>query len=156
MPFIRTQLPGSGTGASAASGIGSPGGPSRGGVGRARGDAPEGVLRRVPVLIGHTHRGEADDKKPPIFKSPRFTLPSAFRLSGVTRDSVGAPLGNCRVHLFNSADVEIAETVSNGSGVFSFTTDKNSGTFYLVAYLPGSPDRAGTTANTLTLDYVVP
>jgi hypothetical protein len=59
------------------------------------------------------------------------------------------------VHLFNSADVEIAETVSDGGGAFSFTTDKNSGTYYLVAYLPGSPDVAGTTKNTLTIDYTV-
>jgi hypothetical protein len=154
MPFIRTQLPSNRTGASI--GRRGPGGPSRGGVGRARGDAPEGVPRRVPVLIGHKYRGEADDQKPPIFKSPRFRLPAAFRLTGVTRDSAGVPLGNCRVHLFNSADVEIAETVSDGSGNFSFTTDQNSGTYYLVAYLAGSPDRAGTSANTLTLTYTPP
>jgi hypothetical protein len=152
VPFIRTQLPGGRTGA-AHSGFGSPGGPSRAGVGGQRAD--DDFPRRVPVLIGHKYRGEADDTKPPIFRSPKFSIPGAFRLTGTTRDSTGATLGNCRVHLFNSADVEIAETVSDGAGAFSFTTAQNSGTYYLVAYLPGSPDVAGTTKNTLTIDYTV-
>jgi hypothetical protein len=152
MPFIRTQLPGGRTGA-AHSGFGSPGGPSRAGVGGQRAD--DDFPRRVPVLIGHKYRGEADDTKPPIFRSPKFSIPGAFRLTGTTRDSSGAPLGNCKVSLFTKGDVEIAETRSDGAGAFTFTTNQNSGTYYLVAYLAGSPDVAGTTANTLTIDYTV-
>jgi hypothetical protein len=152
MPFVRTQLPSNRTGA--AVGRFGPGGFSRAGVGGQWAD--DDFPRRVPVLIGAPHRGDASARRPPVFISPRFRLPAAFRLTGTTRDSAGAPLGGCAVHLFNSADVEIAETVSDGGGAFSFLTDQNSGTYYLVAYLPGSPDRAGTSANTLTLDYVAP
>lgn len=153
MPFVRTQLPSNRTGASV--GRMGPGGWSRAGIGRAVGDAPEGVPRRVPVMIGQPYRGEAGGNGPPRFVSRRFEITGAFRLTGTTRDSSGATLGNCTVHLFNSADQEIAETISDGSGAFTFTADANSGTFYLVAYLAGSPDVAGTTKNTLTLDYTV-
>lgn len=151
MPFIRTQLPSNWTGASV--GRFGPGGPSPAGVGDAVGD--KDYPRRVPVLIGCLYRGDASAQRPPIFISPRFRIPAAFRLTGTTRDSGGAPLGNCKVSLFNTADVEIAETVSDGAGAFAFALGANSGTYYLVAYLPGSPDVAGTTRNTLTLDYTV-
>lgn len=154
MPFVRTQLPSGRQGPNV--GRFGPGGFSRAGIGGAVDGFSEEAQRRMPVLIGAQHRGDASAQRPPVFISPRFRLPAAFRLTGTTRDSAGAPLGGCAVHLFNSADVEIAETVSDGGGAFSFLTDQNSGTYYLVAYLPGSPDRAGTSANTLTLDYVAP
>ena len=81
-----------------------------------------------------------------------FNTPATFTISGVTRDSAGAALGNCDVHLFKTSDdSEVQQTVSNGSGVFAFNPVNNgNGPWYIVAYLPGSPDRAGTTVNTLT------
>lgn len=70
-------------------------------------------------------------------------------ISGVTKDSGGAALGGCTVKLFNRAtDTKEQETVSDGSGNYAFTVDRTQ-TYYVVAYLPGSPDVAGTTVNTL-------
>ena len=82
------------------------------------------------------------------FTSPKFY--GSFSISGVTRTSAGATLGNCAVHLFESAtDIEIAQTTSDGSGNFTFVIGTNAGFFYIVAYKPGSPDVAGTSVNTL-------
>ena len=82
------------------------------------------------------------------FKSPQFY--GQFSISGVTRDGAGAALGNCLVHLFQTSfDIEVAETVSDGSGAFSFSIGNNAGFFYIVAYKAGSPDVSGTTLNTL-------
>jgi hypothetical protein len=84
-----------------------------------------------------------------VFRTTKFS--GSFTLSGVTKDSTGAPLGNCMVRLFESAtNTELGETTSDGSGAFTFSLGQNSGFFYLVAYKPGSPDVAGTTVNTLT------
>ena len=70
-------------------------------------------------------------------------------ITGVTRDSTGAVLANCHVDLFiSNADVLRAETTSDASGNFSFG-NPGTGPFYIVAYKTGSPDVAGTTANTL-------
>lgn len=74
-----------------------------------------------------------------------------FSLSGVTRNQSGVALAGCTVHLFQtSTDTLIATTTSDGSGNYTFNPPNNSGTFYVVAYLPGTPDVAGTTVNTLT------
>jgi len=82
------------------------------------------------------------------FRSPKFY--GTFSIPGVTRDSAGAPLGNCVVHLFEtSTDTELAQTISDGAGAFTFSIGSNAGFFYIVAYLVGSPDVAGTTVNTL-------
>ena len=75
---------------------------------------------------------------------------SQGRLIGVTRDSSGAPLGFCTVHAFTTADdVKRGETVSDASGNFEIRTPVNAA-HYLVAYLAGSPDVAGTSPNTVT------
>lgn len=75
-----------------------------------------------------------------------------FRLSGQTLDSTGAALGNCRVVLFDSSRViaggdinpVVAETISDGSGNYSFIVPRPVD-YQLIAYLPGSPDVAGIT-----------
>jgi hypothetical protein len=72
-------------------------------------------------------------------------------ISGITKDSLSAPLPNCTVQLFNTNnDAFIAEVVSNSVGYYEFTLDGNVNPKYAVAYLVGSPDIAGTTVNTLT------
>jgi len=78
--------------------------------------------------------------------------PTYFSIAGVTRDSTGAPLGNCIVDWFDTATDRKLDTVtSDANGLFEF---RNAGqppnAYYLVAYLAGAPDVAGTTVNTLT------
>ena len=70
-------------------------------------------------------------------------------LSGVSRDSSGATLSNCRVMVFRTQDKSfITEIVSDASGVWSLTLNVG-GPFFLVEYKAGSPDVAGTSLNTL-------
>ena len=70
-------------------------------------------------------------------------------ITGVSRDSTGAPLGNCDLDLYiTHVDVLAAQTTSDASGNFTFA-NPGSGPFYIVAYKTGSPDVAGTTVNTL-------
>ncbi len=72
-----------------------------------------------------------------------------FTISGVTRDATGGALANCLVDLFNTAtDVREQSTISDASGVYSFIVDKTQ-FWYVVAYLDGAPDLAGTSVNTL-------
>ena len=74
---------------------------------------------------------------------------SFYTLSGVSRDSTGAPLGGCTVKVFMTLnDTKVYETVSDGSGNWSIDVSPNPGPFYYVEYLVGTPDRAGTSINT--------
>jgi hypothetical protein len=71
-------------------------------------------------------------------------------ITGVTRDSTGAVLGSCTVHLFRTSDdVKVDTTTSDASGNYSFVRIADATTYYCVAYKAGSPDVAGTTVNTL-------
>lgn len=73
-------------------------------------------------------------------------------LTGTTRDSADAPLPGCVVKLFRTVDdVFMAQTTSDGAGAFTIHA-LGSGPFYLVAYLAGGTDVAGTTVNTLSAD----
>jgi len=69
----------------------------------------------------------------------------------VTRDAACTPLPFCTVHLFRTSDdVEVAQQVSDAAGNFDFTLfDDGTVQYYIVAYLAGAPDVAGTTLNTL-------
>jgi hypothetical protein len=81
------------------------------------------------------------------FRSQPFST-KAFTITGVTKDSTGAALGNCVVDLMLTAtDTKIATTTSDGSGNYSFGA--TAGTYYIVAYKKGVPDVAGTTVDTL-------
>lgn len=77
--------------------------------------------------------------------------PTDFKISGTTRDSTGAALGGCAVDWFNTADdVKLGSTTSDADGLFEFRgAGQPPNAYYLVAYKAGSPDLAGTTANTL-------
>lgn len=77
-------------------------------------------------------------------------------IAGVTRDSAGSPLGNCRVIVLDlgqtavgSAQAVAAETVSDGSGNYSVEVAHNKA-YQVVCYLPGAPNVAGAS------DYVTP
>ena len=85
-----------------------------------------------------------------------------LRISGVTRDATGTPLAGCTVHCLRSDTDEIVDRqVSDASGNFFVTipvglSQTQTVYWYLVAYLAGSPDRAGTTVNTLQGSQTVP
>lgn len=86
----------------------------------------------------------------PEFRLKQPSRGPLFGIAGVTRDSTGAALAGCTVHLFRTAtDCEVDEIVSDGSGNYSFPNVTAAEGYYVVAYLPGSPDVAGTTVNTL-------
>lgn len=73
-----------------------------------------------------------------------------YSISGVTKDSTGAALGNCTVHLIGTTDDRLYDQItSNASGVFEFRSASPKQKFYLVAYKEGGTDVAGTTVNTL-------
>ena len=74
-----------------------------------------------------------------------------YHISGMTLDASSNPLANCVVKLYTTqGDVEGPTTTSDGGGNYSFIVTAPVGTtFYVVAYLAGSPDVAGTTINTL-------
>lgn len=72
-----------------------------------------------------------------------------FTITGVTKDSAGAALGNCVVDLFRTEDDSCAGRVqSDASGNYKIEATPQL-THYAVAYKAGSPDVAGTTVNTL-------
>lgn len=79
-----------------------------------------------------------------------------WQITGVTRDGAGAPLGNCRVVMLEVGRIAVgqapvvAETVSDGSGNYSIEVALN-GAHQAIAYLDGSPDRAG-----ISIDALVP
>lgn len=84
------------------------------------------------------------------FRSPVFK--GKFTISGVTKNSSGSALGNCVVLLFDaSTNIELLTTISDASGNYSFPLGNNTNHYFIVAYLAGSPDVAGTTVNTLTV-----
>lgn len=79
---------------------------------------------------------------------PRF-LRNVRKLAGITKNSAGATLASCTVRLFDtSTNTLFATTTSDGVGAFSFDVVPD-GPFYIVSYLAGTPDVAGTTVNTL-------
>ncbi len=94
------------------------------------------------LLRGPTNRSDR-------FTSPHLNSPVATKITGVTRDSLGNALGNCTLELFYTATNTLAAvTTSDASGNYSFSIGPSL-SCYIVAYLAGSPDVAGTTVNTL-------
>ena len=91
----------------------------------------------LPLLDG------AGELYPPVLQNV------AVFITGITRDSNGTPLGSVEVHVFRTSDdVEVAQVTSNALGVFSIQVQGGIA-HYIVAYKTGTPDRAGTTLNTL-------
>jgi hypothetical protein len=72
-------------------------------------------------------------------------------ISGITKDSTGIALGSCTVTLYRTSDDLLMERVVSdpSTGAYSFSSVGGAETYYVVAYLAGSPDVAGTTVNTL-------
>lgn len=86
-------------------------------------------------------------RRTPIFRTKQFA--GFWTVSGVTKDAAGAALAGCTVKLFASdEDRLLATTVSDGAGAYSFINGYGK-LVYLTAYLPGGPDVAGITINTI-------
>jgi len=72
-------------------------------------------------------------------------------ISGITIDQLGARLPGCTVKAFNSVtNVFVDQTISDGSGNYSMNLPRGN-TYFLVAYKAGSPNKAGTSVNTITV-----
>ena len=96
--------------------------------------------------------------KPGIIPTCRFTSPVMYGvqlgITGITKDSTGAVLGNCTLELFyTNDDVLVGKTMSDSNGVYTFLVG-SAFPCYVVAYKTGSPDVAGTTVNTLTATII--
>lgn len=74
-----------------------------------------------------------------------------FKISGITKDGVtSAVIPGCTVHIFRTSDdYEFAQVVSDAAGYYEWRYASPSFDQYAVAYIAGSPDKAGTTLNTL-------
>lgn len=72
-------------------------------------------------------------------------------LKGICRDVSNNPLSGVVVQAFRASDDAFAgyEVQTRGDGSYDLPTNFNGVAHYAVAYLSGSPDRAGTTVNTL-------
>jgi hypothetical protein len=88
---------------------------------------------------------------PNIFSDKTVSQSSRYLISGVTRDASGNPLGGCLVEVYETVSNRYRNyTISDASGNYAIEiAGDRSITFQAVAYLPGSPDLAGTTINTL-------
>ena len=77
---------------------------------------------------------------------------SLWALTGVTKDSAGAPLSNCRVLAIDAGQLAhqgmagILEVMSDGSGNYTLPVPTNTG-YQVMAYKAGAPDVAGATKN---------
>lgn len=88
---------------------------------------------------------------PPSFCG-KMLLPSVkLMITGVTKDSTGAILGNAVVDLFKTgADNNLEEVVSDAStGAYSVSSVGLGQNYYVRAYKAGAPDVAGTSRNDL-------
>lgn len=73
-----------------------------------------------------------------------------LEIRGFTRDSTGAALGGCVVSLHRVSDNQLIDsTISDGQGNYEFASAGMSTPYYVVAYLLGSPNVAGVTADPL-------
>lgn len=111
---------------------------------------------RVPQILATDKRLPQDSSLNDLRLTPAVVhalkvLPAVFfTISGVTRDSNSAILGNCTLDLFRtSTDVLVERTTSDANGYYCFKGPARNTTHYVVAYKAGSPDVAGTTVSTL-------
>lgn len=100
-----------------------------------------GALTRHRRGIGPALQGLV--VRPPL-ELPRLVI------SGVTKDSTGAALGNCTVHLHRSSDgVRVQTKTSDGSGNFTFDPVNNGNGPYQANAVDAAGTVVGITANTL-------
>lgn len=77
-------------------------------------------------------------------------------ITGRTLAANGALLGGCTVTLFDTlTNLPVDIVISDASGNFSVKTPDLAKTYYITAYLAGSPSLSGSTLNTLVPDTSV-
>jgi len=70
-------------------------------------------------------------------------------IRGITKDPMGQRIGGCLVKLYHTVDDSVLDEIySDDGGNYTLVTDFTD-EHYIVAYRTGSPDYAGTSANTL-------
>jgi hypothetical protein len=93
-----------------------------------------------------------------VFDVTTYFKPTRYTVSGVTRDSAGAALGDCSVEIYETVSGLLrGATVSDANGNYTFDVTGGEAvdiygnllTFFVVAYKAGAPDVFGTTVNTL-------
>lgn len=73
-----------------------------------------------------------------------------YAVTGTAKTATGAIVVGATVRLYRTSDnTVVASTTSGSDGTYSFTGLIDTGPFYVIAYLAGSPDIAGTTVNTV-------
>jgi hypothetical protein len=108
--------------------------------------ARSGLLKTLTASVLPSEFGQRVQNLPVSYQ--------VFTLTGVTVDATSTPVPGCRVIAYQSglryvqgAPI-IAETISDGSGVFSMLLRNID--YQLTAYIAGSPDRAGITRQDVT------
>ncbi len=75
---------------------------------------------------------------------------TTYTVTGTTRNSRGGILPSVVVSLFTtSTEALISTTTADTNGSFAFTSLASNGPVFMVGYLSGTPDVAGTTLNNI-------
>lgn len=108
------------------------------------------IYKRHPAAFGG-HKGANAPQSGGSNMTISAKFVGNFWIIGITKTESGTPLSGCKVSLFRSVDDLFLDTVTSGEdGSFQFIMSNDSyHAYYLVAYLTGSPDVAGTTVNSL-------
>jgi len=84
----------------------------------------------------------------PQYDSPGST--KVWTIVGTAINGAGDGAAGAIVKLFDTAtDMLQAQTVSGAGGAFTFVVPNNSLGYWLLAYLPGSPDLFAASVNTI-------
>jgi hypothetical protein len=116
----------------------------------------------MPIVKGSGSAGIVGPWAKPGARMPTipFLAPRRYRISGITRNSTGAVLGGCTVDVFDTRTRVLQGTVVSDATTGEYSLDVSAERdvsdgstqppqFFVVAYLDGAPDVAGTSVNTL-------
>jgi hypothetical protein len=89
---------------------------------------------------------------PPVRMAPMLNATQPFpnlgrfrrSLNGITTDAINAPLGGVSLHVFSTGtDLEVADIVSDASGVWDVAIYTEGATYYVWAWKAGTPNVFG-------------
>jgi hypothetical protein len=106
------------------------------------------LLRGRMAVVNSLKKGVA-----PILGNKPMPVQPKITITGVTRDNVGAALGNCVVELYRRNQDQtqgtfVERTISDGAGNFSFSVGLGQ-QYQHISYQVGAPDKAGVSVRTL-------